>query len=139
MFQLGWFTITVMLTASFELLIFILGYFGSDYKFPNYPSCTGWKKIFKSFQFLCHETNEQKWDIDGASTTNMMVFKFHIIVIFMYTMTIWVVLWEVPYRYDRIKKTKEEKKKARKNQRKKAKSKAKKSGKKVTSNNQLFH
>jgi len=40
----------------------------------------------------------------------MMLFKFHIIVIFMYTATIWVVLWEVPYRYDRLKKSKEEKK-----------------------------
>lgn len=33
--QLGWFTITVMLTASFELLIFVLGFFGSDFDYPK--------------------------------------------------------------------------------------------------------
>ena len=45
----------------------------------------------------------------------------------MYTMIIWIVLWEVPYRYDRIKKSKQEKKKeATKRKKKLAKRKAKK-------------
>jgi len=33
--QLGWFTITVWLTASFELLIFVLGFYGSDYNWDE--------------------------------------------------------------------------------------------------------
>ena len=33
--QLGWFTITIMLTASFELLIFVLGFFGSDFYYDK--------------------------------------------------------------------------------------------------------
>ena len=59
----------------------------------------------------------------------MMQFKFHIIVIFMYTAMIWVVLWELPYRYDRVKKSKAEKKKIRKIRRKRAKRKAEKAAK----------
>lgn len=51
----------------------------------------------------------------------MTQFKFHLIVIFMYTAIIWVVLWEIPYRYDRIKKSKAERKKLRKKRQTKAK------------------
>ena len=51
----------------------------------------------------------------------MTLFKFHLIVIFMYTAIIWVVLWEIPYRYDRIKKSKAERRKLRKKRQTKAK------------------
>ena len=44
----------------------------------------------------------------------MTLFKFHFIVIFMYTMIFIVVLWEIPFRYDRIRKSPAEKKRERK-------------------------
>ena len=40
----------------------------------------------------------------------MMLFKFHFIVIYMYTMLFIFVLYTIPYKYDRIKKTKKENK-----------------------------
>ena len=40
----------------------------------------------------------------------MMLFKFHFIVIFMYTMIFQIVLFIIPYKYDRLEKTKKEKK-----------------------------
>lgn len=58
----------------------------------------------------------------------MTLFKLHFIVIFMYTTIFIIVLWKIPYRYDRIKKTKSEKKAIRKAQRKK-RNKKKKTGK----------
>ena len=129
----------MVLTSGFELAIFLLGFFGSDYPFPEYSGgCYGVKKIFRSFQFLCDEESNAYWDIDGASTLNMMVFKFHFIVIFMYTAIIWVVLWEVPYRYGRLIKTQEEKNKAHKKQKKKAKRKAKKMGAKNAAKTKMY-
>ena len=47
----------------------------------------------------------------------------------MYTAMIWVVLWELPYRYDRVKKTKAEKKKLKNIRRIRAKRKAEKAAK----------
>ena len=48
----------------------------------------------------------------------MMLFKFHFIVIFMYSTIFIIVLFKIPYKYDRIMKTKEEKKKERKSRNK---------------------
>ena len=137
-FQLGWFTITVWLTSGFELLIFVLGYFGSNYKFEKFdPDEYKFKTIIKSFQMICVDEDDKKilgeregsfWNVD-CTTKSMMLFKFHIIVIMMYTMVIWVVLWEVPYRYDRLKKSKAEKQAARKKRKKAARKKLKKKNK----------
>ena len=49
----------------------------------------------------------------------MTLFKLHFIVIFMYTTIFIIVLWKIPYRYDRIIKTKQEKKAENKKRRKK--------------------
>lgn len=65
------------------------------------------------------------WNVD-CTTKSMMLFKFHIIVIMMYTMVIWVVLWEVPYRYDRLRKSKAEKLNEKKRRKKAARKKLKK-------------
>ena len=56
----------------------------------------------------------------------MMLFKFHFIVIFMYSTIFIIVLFKIPYKYDRIMKTKEEKKSERKHR---AKKRAKRKGK----------
>ena len=56
----------------------------------------------------------------------MMLFKFHFIVIFMYTMIFTIVLWEIPYRYNRLMKTENELKAEKK---KRKKQRAKKRGK----------
>jgi len=61
--------------------------------------------VLDLFRFVCDKDASSKWNTD-YTTASMMLFKFHIIVIFMYTMMIWVVLWEVPYRYDRLVKSK---------------------------------
>ena len=58
-----------------------------------------------------------------------MLFKFHFIVIFMYTMTFSIVLWEVPYRYGRIMKTEKELEGEKKKRKKKKAKRRKKSGK----------
>ena len=55
-----------------------------------------------------------------------MLFKFHFIVIFMYSTIFIIVLFKIPYKYDRIMKTKEEKNKDRKSR---AKKRAKRKGK----------
>ena len=51
----------------------------------------------------------------------MMLWKFHFIVIFMYTTLIMIVLFKIPYKYDRIRKNKKEKKIDRKKRQKKEK------------------
>ena len=48
----------------------------------------------------------------------MTLFKLHFIVIFMYTTIVIIVLWKIPYRYDRIVKPKKEKKAESKKRRK---------------------
>ena len=40
----------------------------------------------------------------------MTLFKLHFIVIFMYTMIFQIVLFIIPYKYDRLKKTEKEEK-----------------------------
>ena len=53
----------------------------------------------------------------------MTLFKLHFIVIFMYTMIFQIVLFIIPYKYDRLKKTENEEKAEKKL---KAKARAKK-------------
>ena len=53
----------------------------------------------------------------------MTLFKLHFIVIFMYTMIFQIVLFIIPYKYDRLKKTEKEEKAEKK---RKAKARAKK-------------
>ena len=48
-----------------------------------------------------------------------MLFKLHFIVIFMYTTLFMIVLFKIPYKYDRIKKNKDERKAEKKKERKK--------------------
>ena len=113
----------------------MLGFFGSNYDFAEFPTDKwSFKKFVKSFSLICVDENGEQvgalgagshWNVDCAKTS-MMLFKFHIIVIMMYTMVIWVVLWEVPYRYDRLRKTTAEKKAMRKKRKKAARKKQKK-------------
>ena len=73
-------------------------------------------QLFSKFAFQCKLPLDEyysRWYIDLTSFS-MTFFKLHFIVIFMYTMIFVVVLWEIPFRYDRIKKTSSEKKKDKK-------------------------
>ena len=104
--QLGWFTICVLLTSLFEVLIFILGFFGSDYlSYLDRDSL--YYEMFAPFKFTCVPDQSSHWYVD-SSPASMMLFKFHFIVIFMYTMTFTIVLWEIPYRFNRLMKTDKE-------------------------------
>ena len=58
-------------------------------------------KIMEQFKFICSDKGETVWNTD-YSMRSMLLFKFHIIVIFMYTAMVWIILWEIPYRYDRL-------------------------------------
>ena len=119
--QQGWFTIVVFLTAMFELMIFAVGFFGSDYqRFNDLDPKTdlAWLKFARNFQFSCKEHKTSIWFIDHSSLS-MMLFKLHFIVIFMYTTLFMIVLFKIPYKYDRIKKNKEERKAEKKKEKKK--------------------
>ena len=80
--------------------------------------------IFHPFRFLCCgglNSGSAIWFIDSAVPA-MTLFKFHFIVIFMYTIIFTIVLYEIPYRYGRLMKTDKEieaDKKKRKKRRKK--------------------
>ena len=125
--QLGWFTICVLLTSLFEVAIFFIGFFGSDYR-QHLDQDKIWYKFFCNFRFYCEDDSPSTWYVD-TSTLSMMLFKFHFIVIFMYTMTFSIVLWEVPYRYGRIMKTEKELEGEKKKRKKKKAKRRKKSGK----------
>ena len=56
--QQGWFTIVVFLTAMFELMIFAVGFLGSDYqRFHDLDPQTdlAWLTFVRNFQFSCQE------------------------------------------------------------------------------------
>ena len=110
--QQGWFTIIVFLTSLFELLIFTLGYFGSDFVFSDNID-TPIYTLLKNFQFECAVAKKSMWFIE-KTPASMTLFKLHFIVIFMYTTLFMIVLFKIPYKYDRIEKTKKEKRADRK-------------------------
>ncbi len=58
----------------------------------------------------------------------MILWKFHFIVIFMYTTIFMIVLFKIPYKYDRIRKSKKEKQVDKKKRDKREKKRKKKSG-----------
>lgn len=112
MIQLGWFTIIVFMTSLFELLIFAIGFFGTDYV-TNPNPVEFWAKLVSAFKFECANGTEATWYIDH-SAASMTLFKLHFVVIFMYTALFSIVLYKIPYKYDRIKMSKSEKKSDRK-------------------------
>ena len=63
----------------------------------------------KVFEFSCSERHKSVWEVENT-TFSMIFFKLHFIVIFMYTTLFIIVLFKIPYKYDRIEKTKKEKK-----------------------------
>ena len=77
------------------------------------------------FAFECAVDKPSIWFIE-KTPASMTLFKFHFIVIFMYTMLFIFVLYTIPYKYDRIKKTKKEKMVEKKEQKKRNKRKKKK-------------
>ena len=96
------------------MLIFILGFLGSvilhHYDYRKQPEEYGyWLKLLSEFQFTCEEGYRSRWYIE-KSAASMMLWKFHFIVIFMYTTLFMIVLFKIPYKYDRIRKNKKEKK-----------------------------
>ena len=96
--QLGWFTIVVFLTSMFELLIFCVSFYGSDKE----SSDPGALLLFlQKFQFQCALDSKSVWFIEGT-TLSMTLFKLHFIVIFMYTTLFMIVLFKIPFKYDRI-------------------------------------
>ena len=97
------------MTALFELLIFTIGFLGSDeYPHIEEENRTKWQNLMVSFRFLCVDEGSSRWFIDHTKMS-MTLFKLHFIVIFMYTLIFDIVLFKIPYRYDRIKKTRAEK------------------------------
>ena len=107
MLSLVWFTIGVLMTALFELLIFAIAFLGTDKLIKESEEPRPLIDfLHDKFQFYCWESS--KWWIEKTSFS-MTLFKLHFIVIFMYQIVITIVLWKIPYKYDRIKKTKEEK------------------------------
>mmetsp|Transcript_19699 Transcript_19699/g.26648 ORF Transcript_19699/g.26648 Transcript_19699/m.26648 type:complete len:161 (-) Transcript_19699:337-819(-) len=105
----------------------MLGFFGSNYRIQK---GTLWYDLIHPFGFKCEgglKSGSSIWFVD-RSTWSMMLFKFHFIVIFMHTMTFSIVLWELPYRYNRLMKTPAEKKAEKK---KRNKHRSKKQGKKA--------
>ena len=102
----------------FELVIFLIGYFGTD---KTIKDSSGNPSIFinsSSFaQFLygigayfeCEHDHDSTWWIE-ASPYSMTLYKLHFIVIFMYTMIFQIVLFIIPYKYDRLEKTPAEEK-----------------------------
>lgn len=107
MLQLGWFTIVVFLTSLFELSIFCIGFFGTDFASRN-PTGT-WSTLMAAFEFECLVGTEDTWFVD-KTPASMTLFKLHFIVIFMYTTLFMIVLFKIPYKYDRLQKTSQEKK-----------------------------
>ena len=57
---------------------------------------------------MCAVDKKSIWFIEKGPLS-MMLFKFHFIVIFMYSTIFIIVLFKIPYKYDRIRKTKTEK------------------------------
>jgi len=108
-FQLGFFAIIVFMTSLFELLIFIVAFFAND--MPEQKLGQPFWDFMKKFQFICESEHGQNtvWNVDYSSLS-MTLFKLHFIVIFMYTSISTIVLYTIPYRFDRIKKTRQEKK-----------------------------
>ena len=92
----------------FELLIFALGYFGSDYGFKEDKLNTKIYDFLKMFKFDCAVGRMSVWFIEH-SPASMTLFKLHFIVIFMYTTLFMIVLFKIPYKYDRIRMTGKEK------------------------------
>lgn len=114
---------TVLITSLFELSIFALGFLGTDLAqlidaqtHQEHEIYDDWFEIFKNFSFSCKNDKDgisrtfSKWYVDYTNYS-MTLFKLHFIVIFMYTIIFTIVLWEIPFRYDRLKKTSSEKKK----------------------------
>jgi len=94
------------MTSLFELMIFGLGFFGTDYdgcKNSDETIC----KLLTNFEFMCGVNRSSIWFVEKGPLS-MMLFKFHFIVIFMYSTIFLIVLFKIPYKYDRIKKTKKE-------------------------------
>jgi len=115
----------------FELLIFLIGFFGTDYDNGFFDGHQLLNSIVQFLQekakFLCKEGFKSRWFID-KSLYSMTLFKLHFIVIFMYTLIFQIVLFIIPYKYDRLKRTPAEKK-ADKKRRAKARKKKQKRNK----------
>ena len=122
--QLGWFTIGVFLTSLFELLIFTIGGLSSD--FPERIEVFGdtvsngiyWLQVHFGFGCQTERGFPTRWQTELTSYT-MTLFKLHFIVIMMYTTLFIIVLFKIPYKYDRLQKTPKEQKAERKRRAKK--------------------
>ena len=79
-----------------------------------------------NFEFMCAVDKKSIWFIEKGPLS-MMLFKFHFIVIFMYSTVFIIVLFKIPYKYDRIRKTDSEKAAEKK---KRSKKRAKRRGRK---------
>ena len=97
----------------FELVIFLIGYFGTDYKGGSFDGNPLFNSVVEFLQenakFLCKTGYYSTWWID-TSPLSMTLFKLHFIVIFMYTMIFQIVLFIIPYKYDRLERTPSEEK-----------------------------
>ena len=96
----------------FELVIFLIGYFGTDYKgsIDENPALNKFVEFLREkTEFLCENGSDYTWYIDKSSLS-MTLFKLHFIVIFMYTMIFQIVLFIIPYKYDRLERTPSEEK-----------------------------
>ena len=70
------------------------------------------------FSFYCAVGKDSTWFVEH-SPLSMTLFKLHFIVIFMYCTIFIIVLYKIPFKYDRIMMTDSEKKKERKSRNKK--------------------
>lgn len=87
-------------------MIFAIGFLGTDYSPADDQPFLLWIK--DQFEFGCNTKHDTRWFIEKTSMS-MTQFKFHFIVIFMYTSLFMIVLFKIPYKYDRIEKTAKEK------------------------------
>jgi len=121
----------VFCTSMFELVIFLIGYFGTDYVggfFDDHQLFNSVVQFLReNAKFLCKKDYYSTWWIE-ISPFSMTLFKLHFIVIFMYTMIFQIVIFIIPYKYDRLKRTPAEKK-ADKKRRAKARKKKQKRNK----------
>ena len=103
----------VFCTSMFELVIFLIGYFGTDYEKGSFDGHPLFNSVVQFLQtnakFLCKDDYYSTWWID-TSPLSMTLFKLHFIVIFMYTMIFQIVLFIIPYKYDRLERTPSEEK-----------------------------
>ena len=98
----------------FELVIFLIAYFGTDFEGSfgeKHKHLNNLLQFLRKAKFACKDDSEttRAWYIEDTPFP-MTLFKLHFIVIFMYTMIFQIVLFIIPYKYDRLERTPAEEK-----------------------------